>query len=47
MDQLLPQSLQDVAHRGLADEHALRRARDILLLHERIESQQQIQIEIA
>jgi hypothetical protein len=36
-----------VAHRRPADEHAFRRARDILLLHEQVEGDQQIQIEIA
>ena len=45
--QLLPQALQNVAHRRLTDEHVLRRARDVLLLHEQIEGDQQIEIEIS
>src|SRR5690606_17435182 len=42
----LPQPRQHPAHRGLTDEETLRRTGDVLLLQQRVEREQKVEIEL-
>src|SRR5690606_30469946 len=42
----LPQPRQHPAHRGLTHEETLRRARDVAFLQQRIEREQEVEIEL-